>query len=465
MFECPHINSIFESSKSRESLLKGYSIANYVLTHTPIKEKIKFAHRCVTCGEISNGSNFLCLQCGFSGCWSSSHFHDHSRQNGHIFGINASNQLLFCFECMDYVVGIDYMKTPTTAKNWNQIEASTSIPNVAQIDGMAGLVNMGSTCYMSSIIQCIIHNPYMIRYFMGQKHSNSCSSNSASDCTSCAINAIVTDFYGNGISTHAAEKSQQVNTKHGGFINLLTCAWKVNENLAGYSQQDAHEYWQFILNHIHQDYKLANSSNLSKDDSHSCKCIVHTSFQGSLKSSIVCPECENDSKTTMDPFIDLSLGIKNKNTLNECLEGFHKKEQLHDYDFFCENCQSQQNPIKQLTINNLPPVLVLQLKRFEHLMNGTNQKLNDYISFPKQLDMKAYLHDSEEDNTDPSIIYELIGIISHSGTVNEGHYVAFCKITSGEWFKFNDSMVTKILEEDVLKEQAYLLFYIVKHIS
>lgn len=461
MDDCQHIQSIFENPKNRAAWLNALSTTQSVLRHSPIKAKLLHAFRCSTCKEISNGSNFLCLQCGFCGCWNGSHFEQHSKETGHLFGINAQTELVFCFQCMDYVGDFDLFRDAALANRWDYYEEYTNVPTVDQIDGMAGLVNMGSTCYMSSIMQCIIHNPYMIRYFMCQQHSNNCTLKMASNCTSCAISSIIADFYGNSVQNDYKSKKNN-NNKHEGFINLLTCSWKVNENMAGYSQQDAHEYWQFILNHIHQDYK---SSMHSHSDDKLCNCVVHSSFQGSLKSSIVCPECNNDSKTTFDPFIDLSLGIKDKHTLTECLDNFHKKEQLHDYDFFCKKCQAQQNPIKQFTINKLPPVLVLQLKRFEHLMSGVNQKLNDYIEFPKILDMKPYLKDNQNPDEDPSILYELIGIISHTGSVNEGHYVAFCKIENGEWFKFNDSMVTKILEKDVLKEQAYLLFYIVKHIS
>lgn len=103
-------------------------------------------------------------------------------------------------------------------------------------------------------------------------------------------------------------------------------------------------------------------------------------------------------------------------------------------------------------------------------MNGNNIKLNDFVEFPLYLKMNNYCDDNSNskdtiDATTPDIFYELVGIISHQGTVNEGHYTATLKLPSGQWFKFNDSMISLLKEEQVLKEQAYLLFFTVKQIN
>lgn len=58
----------------------------------------------------------------------------------------------------------------------------------------------------------------------------------------------------------------------------------------------------------------------------------------------------------------------------------------------------------------------------------------------------------------------------HSGSLNSGHYVSFvCPKADGEWFKFNDQIVTKCLATDAIEENygdgsrsvsAYILVYI-----
>lgn len=452
---CQHIEQVFQNHKTREGVLKTCNMVRYIIAKCDPRDRYLHSMTCSDCFEINCGSTFMCVQCGFCGCWNNNHFMIHSKKVGHIFGLNSSNGLLFCFKCGDYIGDNELVACAPLNKVWDGVSTKSSIPSVEKRNGLSGLVNMGSTCFMSSIIQTLIHNPYILKHSMDQLHSTTCDLQKSSSCISCAVDQIISDFYGTS-NSETSETNQQ------GFVNLLSCSWRKNKNLAGYSQQDAHEFWQFLLNQLHNDHLRATNQKASlKND---CNCISHRSFQGFLKSSIVCPECQNDRKTTIDPMMDLSLDIKNKSTLHECLDNFHKKEQLTDFNYHCEKCNTKQNAIKQLTIAKLPPVLVLQLKRFEHSINGSSVKLNNYIEFPTYLDMSKYCQTDKVSET-PAIVYELIGLISHQGSVNQGHYTSICKIPGGQWFKFNDSMVTAVTETDVLKEQAYLLFYTVRQIG
>lgn len=56
-------------------------------------------------------------------------------------------------------------------------------------------------------------------------------------------------------------------------------------------------------------------------------------------------------------------------------------------------------------------------------------------------------------------IYDLYGVIVHYGWgAKHGHYISYVK-SLNDWYKCNDSKVTKTRVEEVLKEQAYMLFY------
>lgn len=64
--------------------------------------------------------------------------------------------------------------------------------------------------------------------------------------------------------------------------------------------------------------------------------------------------------------------------------------------------------------------------------------------------------------TEP-ILYDLKAVIHHLGTAYGGHYIAFVRSTTGQWYRFNDAKVTPVTEAHVLSSGAYLLSYAKRH--
>lgn len=58
----------------------------------------------------------------------------------------------------------------------------------------------------------------------------------------------------------------------------------------------------------------------------------------------------------------------------------------------------------------------------------------------------------------PSLPYDLHAVVNHSGSMAQGHYTAFVK-ELGRWFRFDDTWVKEVDEQEVLQSEAYLLFY------
>ncbi|ETO30280.1 hypothetical protein RFI_06840 [Reticulomyxa filosa] len=117
---------------------------------------------------------------------------------------------------------------------------------------------------------------------------------------------------------------------------------------------------------------------------------------------------------------------------------------------------------KKMAISRLPGILIIHLKRFcvktysPHHEEVVIRKICDTIEFPEILDFgekSPYIHEDDLnriENGDRK--YELYALLVHVGDkVDQGHYYAIVKSPSGDWFKMNDSQV--------LKEQAYILFY------
>ena len=49
-------------------------------------------------------------------------------------------------------------------------------------------------------------------------------------------------------------------------------------------------------------------------------------------------------------------------------------------------------------------------------------------------------------------------MVEHQGSYSGGHYIAYVRLES-TWFRMSDDLVKEVDEAEVLKSQAYMLFY------
>ena len=80
------------------------------------------------------------------------------------------------------------------------------------------------------------------------------------------------------------------------------------------------------------------------------------------------------------------------------------------------------------------------------------------IDFPVTIDMEPYTARQKSDKPE-SLVYDLESVIVHHGQqLQNGHYFAFCR-QDDQWFKFDDEIVSVSTAEEVLRQDAYLLFH------
>lgn len=267
--------------------------------------------------------------------------------------------------------------------------------------------------------------------------------------------------------------------------------WQHSANLASYEQQDAHEFFISMLDAIHEkEGKTRNGSKGNGD----CQCIAHRVFYGLLRSDVTCMACGFTS-TTYDPCVDISLNLdthvssteKGKkftkqnedggmSTLSGCLDLFTRPEKLgSDQKLYCQNCQERQDSLKQMSIRKLPLVLSLHVKRFEHsFVKKCSRKIDRYLHFPFSLDMAPYLSSSilrarygnriytfGGDESDMFSEFEIFAVVTHSGTLESGHYVSFVRLRN-QWYRCDDAWITEVDEATVRASQCYMIFYVQK---
>ncbi|KAL7422668.1 ubiquitin-specific protease doa4 [Cryptotrichosporon argae] len=352
--------------------------------------------------------------------------------------------------------------------------------------GLTGLKNLGNTCYMNSTIQCLSATFPFARYFLDGRYKRD-------------INVYNNLGTKGNLANAFAELLKALWEESYTFISPITFRKNIiafKSDFAGSEQHDSQEFLSFVMDGLHEDlnrirvkpapvemtpereaaleslppqvasdkewaiYKMRNDS------------FIVDLFQGQYMNRMECLVCHKTS-TVYDSFQWLTLDLptsKQKVVLPELFDQFVKPEILDgDEKWYCPRCKTHRRASKTLTLVRLPPVLLIQLKRFLPVQGGRFwNKADTPVIFPlKALDLTRYVPARQatgaEDLNDPRtqvgpFRYDLYGVSNHMGTLSSGHYTAYVK-SADRWMFCEDSRVLPATEQDVVSRPAYILFY------
>lgn len=117
----------------------------------------------------------------------------------------------------------------------------------------------------------------------------------------------------------------------------------------------------------------------------------------------------------------------------------------------CEGCSSN-NSMMQTSLKRLPEILVIHFKRFKQIFdkkgNQKTVKVDEFVEFDFQI-------------TVGGCEYQLVGVVNHSGNLNDGHYTsATFDDASQTWLAYNDDVCEKIEDVQKIKRKTnYILFF------
>ncbi|XP_067203342.1 ubiquitin carboxyl-terminal hydrolase Usp2 isoform X2 [Linepithema humile] len=359
-------------------------------------------------------------------------------------------------------VNEQYEESPTNRSARNRLQTYRD-----ERCGLNGLRNIGNTCFMNSVIQCLSNTRPLLEYLLNEQYLADINTT-----TSGMKGALIKAF------SQVIHELWEVGGDH--VVNTTALKSQIQRfapRFMGYSQQDAQEFLRYLLEGLHEDVNRVTTKlppihgdipdtytdmqkaveswkrYLRSEDS-----MVVDVFVGQLRSSLHCTSCDHVS-VTLDPFWDLSLPIPARSgtvKLSQCLEHFTREEVLDgDEKPTCSKCQMRRKCTKSFSIQKFPKILVIHLKRFSP-MERFRGKLNVMVDFPLTgLDLSAFAAPRV-----PGCTYNLYGVANHSGTTYSGHYTAYCKHPySGEWHEYNDSRVSVVSTRSVVSSEAYVLFY------
>ncbi|CAL1544646.1 unnamed protein product [Lymnaea stagnalis] len=336
--------------------------------------------------------------------------------------------------------------------------------------GKVGLRNLGNTCFMNSVLQCLSNTRLLLEWCLDEKYHLDINTSTSN------MKGILIKAYANLMQSMWKEKEAAVSPNA-----FKTQIQKFAPRFMGYAQQDCQEFLRYLLEGLHEDVNRVTKKQapiildddqlekkvdsgkaqeywkayLNRDNS-----MIVDIFVGQLKSELKFSQCSHRS-VTFDPFWDLSLSIpKNRHEVNleDCLKLFMKEEELAAEERpMCTKCKSRRSCTKSFSIQRFPKILVLHLKRFSQERFG--RKLTTLVDFPiKGLDLTDFA--AEGVSGGRRVLYDLYAVSNHSGGTSSGHYTAYCRNPySSEWFLFNDSRVSSARSNEVVSSEAYVLFY------
>lgn len=364
-----------------------------------------------------------------------------------------------------------------------------------------GLTNFGVTCYMNSTLQCLSATIPLAQFFMNEEAYKSNVQKNWKGSS-----GIMPEIFANVIRSLWKDDVDMIKpTTFRKFCGRMNREWGIDR------QQDAKEFFDFLVDCLHEDLNLDWQRNPLKPLSteqeltrekydvwqaasiewdryqHRDRSFISSLFAGQHASRLKCLTCRNTS-TTYEAFYSISTEIprSGQGDIYRCLESYTREERLApDERWKCPHCKCERDATKQIILTRLPQFLVVHFKRFSASRTEATRKIHTPIEFPLHglnmnrfvlsppqavIDQQASGGDPRQafsPATIPPFSYDCYGVLRHLGSSGDGgHYISLVKDHGrGCWRKFDDERhydfdPNQLSPRDRLQNgEAYILFF------
>ncbi|KAL4807372.1 hypothetical protein BDV18DRAFT_116297 [Aspergillus unguis] len=291
-------------------------------------------------------------------------------------------------------------------------------------EGYAGLRNLSNTCYLNSLLSQLFMNVGFREFMLKLNLTEPAATQRLLDETK-KVFGYMQESWLKGVDPQ-------------GFVDSIRTY--DNEPVDVTIQMDVDEFYNLLFDRW--EAQISNPEDRKK---------FRSFYGGQLVQQIKSKECDHISER-LEPFSAIQCDIKGKASLEESLQAYVEGEIMQgDNKYSCTSCGRHVDAVKRACLKDVPDNLIFHLKRFDFdMVTMMRSKINDEFQFPDQIDMTPftvdYLSDSAKDAQQD--VFELVGVLVHSGTAESGHYYSYIRerpsaSEKGTWVEFNDSDVSR----------------------
>ena len=325
-----------------------------------------------------------------------------------------------------------------------------------------GMVNLGNTCYLNSVCQCLAQT-MLARYFRSDEY----------------ISSIVNRYEGGGRIANTFSYVVRELTADGVLLPVSPSPLKMSvgrafDTFSNTSQQDANEFLRCLLDGIHEDLNENSGAKLAPVDIENTKgsdteiaqryfsdytkrnrSIIVSLFAFQERSALECPRCNRCTRSfAVAMGIEVPIPLLNRAvSIEDCIAQYCSQEILDENSLYqCSGCKTGVRASKQMSFYSLPEVLVISIKRFRAYGNFSD-KISTPVAFQQHLDLTPFTCCPGQQTQ-----FKLVGVVNHQGNIHGGHYTAdSCGIIDQQWYSFSDEAYRPAQRPDF--KLAYMLFY------
>ena len=350
-------------------------------------------------------------------------------------------------------------------------------------NAQVGLLNLGNTCYINTLLQCLYCCKYLRKFLTKYSHETS-------------------DLY-TSLKTLFANMAECTTHVISPRPFLITASKYLEKSMFLYEQNDITEFYSLLVDKLNIsishtapeltalqfmdriNYNATQTSynklrfkmemkwynHMRKEMSKICPFMYgqtitqiecghcgKTHHNGELFTSLALPiptaPPDTSKATTLaqsqPPSMPLAL------TLLDCIAKHFEQHTVNnpteEDKWTCDACKQQAQSTQLSYIWKAPPILALSLKRFAFTPRPI--KHNDPIHAPDTMDLSTYILSRES-----STKYRLRAVAMHFGSFFGGHYVAMVN-QKEKWYVVDDDSVCEVDNPiDIIATKGYMFFY------